>query len=283
MSGWGWHATGPVLFADGSVFEEFGMAARAMDAAGTGSAGTVARVLVTSGPTWEPIDAVRYVGNRSSGRVGAAIADAACVAGYEVTALLGPGGIEPTETRVRVDRFRTAEDLAGMLTERTRAGAYDALVMAAAVADFRPVRVEAGKVRRGGGLVVEMEPVPDVIAGVARELGRLGEGDVDPLFGSGGGVWPLLVGFALEPGDGLAEAARAKMVRKGLDAVVANPLETMEGDEIEAVLVWREGNTDRTGGGVAKRAFGAWLIERLSGAIAASVAARPAGDVGVGS
>src|SRR2546423_13159940 len=96
------------------------------------------RMLITAGPTHEPIDAVRFIGNRSSGRLGSALAKEAASRGWEVTLLMGPGGVlpapgHPEDSRVSVVRFRTAADLLGLLREHVPGA--DVLVMAAAVAD----------------------------------------------------------------------------------------------------------------------------------------------------
>src|SRR4051812_9405705 len=143
------------------------------------------RVLITAGPTHEPIDAVRFIGNRSSGRVGVALADEAARRGWDVMLLLGPTHRTPTDSRVRLARFRTAAELEGLIA--AEGGRWDVLVMAAAVADFRPgagSRMPEGKFRRvEGRLGLDLEPTPDLLAGVAT--GRR-EGQ-------------LIVGFALEP------------------------------------------------------------------------------------
>jgi phosphopantothenoylcysteine decarboxylase/phosphopantothenate--cysteine ligase len=161
------------------------------------------RVLVTAGGTREPIDAVRFVGNRSSGRMGLALAAAAARRGAEVTmvaanvALPAPAGVE------RVD-VRTAADLADA------AGAAFAdshvLLMAAAAADFRPETVAEGKLKRGGeGLELRLAPTEDILAGLAAARA---EGQT-------------LVGFAAEHGGGV-ERAREKLARKGVDMIVLN-------------------------------------------------------------
>src|SRR5262245_55498974 len=92
------------------------------------------RLLITAGPTHEPIDAVRFLGNRSSGRLGVALADEAAGRGWTVTLLLGPVSRTPSDSRVRVVRFRTCTDLEGLLAEA--AAGCDVLIMAAAVADY---------------------------------------------------------------------------------------------------------------------------------------------------
>jgi phosphopantothenoylcysteine decarboxylase/phosphopantothenate--cysteine ligase len=163
------------------------------------------RVLVTAGGTREPIDAVRYVGNRSSGRMGFALAEEAARRGAEVTVVAANvslprgGGIE------YVDVESAAE-----LEQATRAAfkEADVLLMAAAVGDFRPASPERSKISKSGrdGLTVELEPTTDVLAAMAAER-RPGQ---------------TIVGFAAEHGEGGAERAREKLVRKGVDAIVLN-------------------------------------------------------------
>lgn len=208
------------------------------------------RVLVTAGPTWEPVDEVRYLGNRSSGRLGAELARAAGDLGHLVTLLRGPGTVDPgPHPRISEVRFQSATDLDREL--RNRWPAHDLLVMAAAVADFRPVRIPDGprKIRRSDGThSIDLEPVPDLLAGLA---------ELDHPEGT-------RVGFALEPPEDLLRAARAKLVRKDLHAIVANPLETMDSDQILGTLLVRDG-TEATppAGSISKTAFAEWLIARL--------------------
>src|ERR1043165_5952055 len=104
------------------------------------------RMLITAGPTHEPIDAVRFIGNRSSGRVGLALADEAARRGWDVLLLLGPVHRTPADSRVRVVRFRTAAELGALLDQH--ASGCDVLLMAAAVADYRPRVSAAPKERR---------------------------------------------------------------------------------------------------------------------------------------
>jgi phosphopantothenoylcysteine decarboxylase / phosphopantothenate---cysteine ligase len=163
------------------------------------------RLLVTAGPTREPIDAVRVITNRSSGRMGVALAVAARDLGADVTLLAGQGVVVPGG--MRVERFETATDLGRLLGQH--APESDALWHAAAVADFRPVSVADGKLdRRQGGVQLALEPVPDLAAGVPRRNGR-----------------PYLVIFAAERTAGLEERALRKLSDKGADAVVANPID----------------------------------------------------------
>ena len=127
------------------------------------------RALVTAGPTHEPIDAVRFIGNRSSGRMALAIADALAGQGCRVKILAGPGvPADPPAggTPDRVRRFTTADDLGRLLAEEWPA--HDLLVMAAAVADFKPARRAEGKLRRGAAVApIELGPTGDLLAGLA--------------------------------------------------------------------------------------------------------------------
>lgn len=176
-------------------------------AGGTTSTGDLAglRVLVSAGGTREPIDAVRFVGNRSSGRMGYALAAAAAARGADVTvvaanvALPDPDGC----TVVRVGSAEELRQACGRAFETA-----DVLLMAAAVADFRPADPAAGKLKKDGrdGMTVVLEPTVDVLTELS---GRRREGQT-------------LVGFAAEHGDGALEHARGKLVRKRLDAVVLN-------------------------------------------------------------
>lgn len=212
-------------------------------------------VVITAGPTQEPIDEVRYIGNRSSGRLGIALALEACARGHNVTLLLGPiPALEPDEfgksltairTHGRVVRFRTTEDLQRALTDH--APSADAIVMSAAVADYRPKGGSAGgKLRRvQTGLSLELEPTPDLLAGLGKNRTRN----------------QVIVGFALEPRDRLLESARQKLDRKSIDLIVANPLETMESGEIEARVLGQGGEDISTNGRIAKSDFAPWLLD----------------------
>lgn len=205
-------------------------------------------MLITAGPTHEPIDSVRFIGNRSSGRMGCALADEAARRGWSATLLLGPAPAFPTDSRVRVRRFRTCEDLRGLLREEF--GSADVLVMAAAVADYRPKVDPAmwnGKFRRHStNLTLELEPTPDLLAEIS---GSRRDGQV-------------LIGFALEPREELIASATSKLERKGVDLVVGNPLETMDSTEIEATLFAR-GGTRTPAPKMKKDAFAAWLMDRI--------------------
>ncbi len=165
-------------------------------------------VLVTAGPTEEPIDPVRYLSNRSSGKMGYAIAEAGRRRGARVILVSGPTRLDPPA--VTLLPVRTAEEMAAAVFENLKDASI--VIMSAAVADFRPVRVESGKIKRNeGSRTLQLEPTEDILAGVSR---RRAPGQ-------------LVVGFAAET-DRLLENARAKLIAKQLDLVVANDV-TAEG------------------------------------------------------
>ena len=185
------------------------------------------RVLITSGPTHEPIDPVRYVGNRSTGKMGAALAAEAVARGAVVTVVLGPGAIVPPGAEVVP--VETAEEMRDAVLARFDDA--DAVVMAAAVADFRPKSVSEQKLKKDVGVPeVMLEPTPDILA-------ELGERRKDQ----------VLVGFAAETDD-LERAGRGKLVSKHLDLVVVNRV-GREGtgfgaDASEAMLVSSAGHPE---------------------------------------
>ena len=205
------------------------------------------RVLISAGPTHEPIDAVRYLGNRSSGRLGISLADAAIAHGCQTTLLLGPTSQVPSEdSGLTIHRFQSCADLESLLMETWPA--HDLLFMAAAVADYRPVKTfEEGKLRRTpGSLSLELESTPDLLAGLARHSRPE----------------QVRVGWALEPREALIKSARAKLERKQLDAIIANPLETLDARDIEPTLILADGSTHSPPGGrLSKADFADWLLK----------------------
>ncbi len=165
-------------------------------------------LVVTAGGTAEPIDPVRFIGNRSTGKMGVALAAAAVDRGARVTLVVGSVGVAlPVGPMVTTVRTETTAEMAGAVLAAV-AGA-DALVMAAAVADFRPRRAATSKLGRGDGLSLELEPTEDILAGVAAAVPPPG----DP-------ARPILVGFAAETGS--LDRAPEKLRRKGVDLLVAN-------------------------------------------------------------
>jgi phosphopantothenoylcysteine decarboxylase / phosphopantothenate---cysteine ligase len=163
------------------------------------------RILVTAGGTREPLDAVRFVGNRSSGRMGLALADEAAARGADVRVIAANVSL-PRNPRIGYEDVETAAQLQAAC-ERTF-GDCDVLLMAAAVADFRPAEAAGEKLKKAGRerMSVELEATPDILRGLARER-RDGQ---------------TLVGFAAEHGGDPLEEARRKLRDKGLDAVVLN-------------------------------------------------------------
>lgn len=204
------------------------------------------RLIITAGPTQEPIDAVRFIGNRSSGRLGVTLADHAASLGWNVRLLLGPTCLSTSDSRVDVVRFRTTSDLERLLAEHVQW--CDVLVMAAAVADYRPrvtPEMLQGKHRRTSeGMRIELEPTPDLLAACSKSR-KPGQ---------------TFVGFALEPRDQLMASARSKLERKSLDMIVANPLETMDGPTIDATVLTKGGAEHRTRGAIPKEQFAPWLM-----------------------
>ncbi|HEY3352509.1 MAG TPA: bifunctional phosphopantothenoylcysteine decarboxylase/phosphopantothenate--cysteine ligase CoaBC [Polyangia bacterium] len=193
---------GPGRLADpGLIVEAAARLLERHDLAGT-------RVLVTAGPTQEPLDPVRYLGNRSSGKMGYALARAASARGATVTLVSGPTALAPPP-EVEVVWVDTAAEM-----EAAVASAYDradVIVMCAAVADFRPAAAAPEKLKKeslGPEPAVRLARNPDILAGLGRRRAAAGGG-------------PVLVGFAAETGDGIAEARR-KLAAKGCDLIAVN-------------------------------------------------------------
>ncbi len=163
------------------------------------------RILVTAGPTYEPIDAVRFVGNRSSGKMGFAVANAAALRGADVTLVSGPVSLQTPRNVNRVD-VQTAEEM--FKAVHTRVSKQHAVIMAAAVADYAPTKPVARKIKKeahmGKELSIELSETKDILA----SLGEKKNGKV-------------LVGFALETDDEI-QNAKEKLRRKRLDLIALN-------------------------------------------------------------
>jgi phosphopantothenoylcysteine decarboxylase/phosphopantothenate--cysteine ligase len=208
------------------------------------------RTLVTAGGTREPIDAVRYIGNRSSGRMGFALAAAAAGRGSEVVvvaanvALPRPPGIRYIDVGSAAELERACEE---------EFDAADVLLMCAAVADFRPANVLAGKLAKGGvpSLALELEATADVLAALAT---RRREGQT-------------LVGFAAEHGTGALERAREKLGRKQLDALVCNDVSKpgigFDAERNEVTIITSAGQQHV--GPAAKRAVAEAVLDAVEG------------------
>jgi phosphopantothenoylcysteine decarboxylase / phosphopantothenate---cysteine ligase len=165
-------------------------------------------VLVTAGPTCEDLDPVRYLTNRSSGKMGYSLADAANRRGANVIFVSGPTDLKAPDGVDWVP-VRSTEEMRNAVRERAREA--NVVIMAAAVADYRPAAAHEQKLKRGeGSLTLQLEPTPDILAEVGREKGNR-----------------ILVGFAAET-ERVAENAKNKLARKGADIIVANDV-TQEG------------------------------------------------------
>lgn len=190
------------------------------------------RVLISAGPTCEPIDPVRHVSNRSSGKMGYAIAAAAWRRGARVTVVAGPTALA-TPHGCEVVRVRTAAEMNDAMLERVTES--DAIVMVAAVADYRPAVAAARKIKKGSDerLVLELEKTTDILSGLAGARGDR-----------------ILVGFAAETND-LRGNAIAKLRAKGLHLIVANDVSDPSGgfdvDTNSALLIDSSGNESHTG------------------------------------
>jgi phosphopantothenoylcysteine decarboxylase/phosphopantothenate--cysteine ligase len=164
------------------------------------------RIVVSAGPTYEDIDPVRYIGNRSSGRMGYAIAQEASRRGAHVVLVSGPTKLDPPPG-VQIERVRSAMEMSRAMTQH--ASGADAVVMAAAVADYMPEAGAAGEkiAKQDGPLTMRLVRTPDILA----ELGRA----------RGSSSSPVLIGFAAETGDPRPRA-RKKLASKQVDLIVAN-------------------------------------------------------------
>ena len=192
------------------------------------------RVLVTAGGTREPIDSARFVGNSSSGRMGVALARAAHGRGAEVTlvaanvALAPPPGVACREVKTAAELKEACEEEFPFC---------DVLLMAAAVADFRPAAPSAGKIKKASNshLALELEPTADVLSGLAAQR-RAGQ---------------TLIGFAAEHGEGGIEHGREKLLAKGLDAVVVNDISRadigFDADANEVTILTADGDRSEAG------------------------------------
>jgi phosphopantothenoylcysteine decarboxylase/phosphopantothenate--cysteine ligase len=245
---------GPVVGPVASGDVGMGRMAEPADIVAALTAGDLAglHVVITAGPTYEAIDPVRFIGNRSSGKMGFALAAAAATRGARVTLIAGPVSLATPAAVTRVN-VESAEQMRTALTKAL--GDADALVMAAAVADFRPAQASATKLKKGAGEPesIALTKNPDLIAeiGAART-----------------GPKPYLVGFALETGDDAAVIAYAadKLTRKRVDLVVANAAQDSLGrDENRIALVDPSGASPFTSG--SKDEVASHILDRVATAL----------------
>jgi len=205
------------------------------------------RVLVTAGGTREPIDSVRFIGNRSSGRMGLALAEEAARRGADVT-LVAANVTIPSPAGIEEVQVETTAELDAAVRERFPAS--DVLIMAAAPADFRPRDAGEGKLTRDRGkLTIELESTQDIVASVAAAR-RAGQ---------------TVVGFAAEHGEGAVERGRAKLSRKGLDAVVVNDIARSDigFDSVENEVTIVSADGDREVGRRPKEEVAAAILDEV--------------------
>ncbi len=207
------------------------------------------RVLITAGATRERIDAVRFISNRSSGRLGVEIARAAALAGEHVT-LAAAAGVavrhEMNMPNVRVERFESHADLQALLSNTWPD--HEVLIMAAAVSDWKPLAEAVTDAKHAPGMdqdrwQLELEPTEDLVAHAARSK-RPDQ---------------RIIAFALQAPETLEREALRKLRDKQVDAIVANPLTTMDADGIDASVYWADGRHD-TPGAMTKPDFAHWLV-----------------------
>ena len=181
------------------------------------------RFLVTAGPTREPIDPVRYISNRSSGKMGYAIAEAALEAGHEVILISGPVNLAPSR-RAKFVSVSTSDEMFDAV--HRDADSCDVCVLCAAVADYKPAKVSPVKIKkRPGNLLLDLVPTRDILDSLGRQRDREF----------------LLVGFAAETNDVEQNAAK-KLRSKNCDIMVANDARLgMESEENELIILFRDG------------------------------------------
>jgi phosphopantothenoylcysteine decarboxylase/phosphopantothenate--cysteine ligase len=187
------------------------------------------RFLVTAGPTREPIDPVRYLSNRSSGKMGYAIAEAAIEAGHEVVLISGPANLDPP-ARAQLASVSTAEEMHAEIDRHL--ADCDVVVMCAAVADYKPAKVSAQKIKKQNApLALELVPTRDILASLGKQDRQY-----------------LLVGFAAETND-VEENAQKKLREKNCDMIVANDVSGadsgMDSDENEVTVFFRGGEKEK--------------------------------------
>jgi phosphopantothenoylcysteine decarboxylase/phosphopantothenate--cysteine ligase len=245
----------------GRLLEPAELLERAVDLL-TGGALAGVRVLLTAGPTREPIDPVRFVGNRSSGKMGFALAAALRGEGAAVTLVSGPVAL-PTPPGVQRIDVETAAEMERAVRER--AGGCDIFVGCAAVADYRPAEALPAKIKKTAErLTLDLVRNPDILAGVASLPAT-----------------PFTVGFAAET-ERLEEHAEAKRRAKGIDMIAANwvggPGEGFESDENRLLVLWAGGSSDLGRGSKAGLAvaLARLIAERFHAHLAAQDPGRPA-------
>jgi phosphopantothenoylcysteine decarboxylase/phosphopantothenate--cysteine ligase len=206
-------------------------------------------VLITSGPTQEQLDDVRFLTNRSSGKMGAALAKAALLMGAEVSVITGPTSV-PLPKKAIVQRVKTAQEM--LCAAQEKIAAADIVIGAAAVSDYRPADSIKGKRRRSNEpWEVTLIPNPDVIAELAQSAKKGAK----------------IIGFAAEPDPDVAKA-KEKLTKKGLYAIAVNDISRsdigFESDQNELTLIFNDGRTEKSGK-KSKFACALWLLQQIGG------------------
>jgi phosphopantothenoylcysteine decarboxylase/phosphopantothenate--cysteine ligase len=202
------------------------------------------RFLINAGPTREFLDTVRYISNRSSGKMGYAIAAAARIVSPHVTLVSGPTALTPPKS-VEFVSVTTAQEMADVVWSRFEKA--DICIMAAAVCDFRPKQTAASKLKKNTFTgTLELEPTPDILA----ELGHRKRGQV-------------LIGFAVETED-METQAQQKLSRKQLDFIVANDAGAFDVETNRVVLITKDGKIERFSE-MPKTKIATMIVERAVG------------------
>ena len=229
---------------DGRMAEPMEIADRMEATLGRGEDLAGMSLLVSAGPTHEDLDPVRFIGNRSSGKMGYAIAQRAAQRGATVVLVSGPVALDPP-ARTQVVHVRSALEMYEAIIGRQ--SEMDAIVMAAAVADYRPAHLELHKIKKGDDLSIDLVRNPDILAelGTNRIGGR-----------------PILVGFAVETEE-LERRGRTKLNQKGADLIVANEAAVgFGGDTNRAILVEESSSTSLTE--MTKAELADRILDRIS-------------------
>lgn len=205
------------------------------------------RFVVTAGPTREAIDPVRFISNRSSGKMGYAIAEAALARGHEVTLISGPASIAPP-ARAKFISISTSDELYAAVHRAVRA--CDIFVMCAAVSDYKPAARALRKMKkRKAPFALKLTPTRDILASLPKENRRY-----------------LVVGFAAETHD-LKINAQKKLRRKNCDMIVANDVgrsdSGMESDENEVLIFFRDGKSEKISR-ASKKIIARQLVKKIS-------------------
>lgn len=211
---------------------------------------TPLKVLITAGPTRAPIDSVRFLSNRSSGRLGSEIAKAAQKHGCDTKLLLGRGADANFKNiPVEIIDFETNSDLYQALNDQIEW--FDILIMTAAVVDFIPSKIFNNKITKAASnTTLELKPSMDLLENISSKKK----------------THQFICGFALQEKSKLKKDALNKLKNKNLDAIVANTLDSMESSKIHSPSIyWADGSENKPSKGVAveKTQFSNWLITQL--------------------